>query len=90
MMKCPRCQNPIVVGFNDCVVCQKNTLYSEPIAAKYFIVGCTLVFGILSLFNLEFDIQSIFKSVWVSMLGGLFWGSIIWLFYGIFRRGKSA
>jgi hypothetical protein len=38
------------------------------------------------LFNLDFDLPSIFKSVWVSILGGLFWGSIIWLFYGIFRR----
>ena|GEM_PF-2646931 len=88
-MKCPHCQNPIIIGFNECVVCQKDNLSSEPLPAKYFIGVCTVALVIISLFQPINSLNDVFKICWVSLLGGFIWGSILWLFYGIFRRGHS-
>ena len=88
-MKCPHCQNPIIIGFNECVVCQKDNLSSEPLPAKYFVGVCTVARVIISLFQPINSLNDVFKICWVSLLGGLIWGSILWLFYGIFRRGHS-
>jgi hypothetical protein len=88
-MKCPHCQNPIIIGFNECVVCQKDNLSSEPVPAKYFVGFCSIALLIISLFQPINSLNDVFKICWVSLLGGLIWGSILWLFYGIFRRGHS-
>jgi hypothetical protein len=88
-MKCPRCQNAMIIGFEACIVCQKDNLSTEPIPAKYFVLVCSIVLLIVSFFQPFTSFYDIFKMLWVSLLGGLIWGSILWLFYGIFRRGHN-
>jgi hypothetical protein len=88
-MKCPRCQSAIVIGFTDCVVCQKNMMSSEPISAKYFVVVCAVILGVMSLFQPTDDALNFFKVILMSSLVGGICGSVIWLFYDIFRPGNK-
>jgi len=88
-MKCPRCQSAIVIGFTDCVVCQRSTMSSEPIPAKYFVVACAMILGGMSLFQPTNDALDFFKVIMISSVVGGICGSILWLFYDIFRPGQS-
>jgi len=86
-MKCPQCQNPIVIGFSECVVCQKNSLSTELLPFRYFVLVPTVFWLGLHLLEPIQNVEEIFKGLWISTLGGVICGSILWLFYAIFRRG---
>ncbi len=88
-MKCPRCQSAMVIGFTDCVVCQRSTMSSEPIPAKYFVVACAIVLGVMSLFQPAHNALDFFKIILISSFVGGICGSVLWLFYDIFRPGRS-
>ncbi len=87
-MKCPQCQNAIVIGFSECVVCQKNNASTELLPFRYFVLVPTIFWIGLHLLEPIQDLDEAFKGLWISTLGGVVWGSIFWLFYAIFRRGQ--
>ena len=89
-MKCPRCDSPIAIGFYPCVSCLQDRVSTEPIPCKYFVAIASVVLWALGLQNSIEGLGVFFQGIFVAILGGLIFGSIAWLFYGIFRPGHQS
>jgi len=86
-MKCPQCQNPIVIGFSECVACKKNSFSTELLPFRYFVLVPTIFWLGLHFLEPIQNLDEVFQGLWISILGGVICGSVLWLFYAIFRRG---
>ena len=65
----------------------KNSLSTELLPFRYFVLVPTIFWLGLHLLEPIQNVEEIFKGLWISTLGGVICGSILWLFYAIFRRG---
>lgn len=89
-MKCPRCNSRLVIGINGCVSCQQDRVSTEPIRCRYFVAIASTILWLLSLQSSMHSVGDFFHGIFVAILGGLIFGTIGWLFYGIFRRGHQS
>jgi len=87
-MKCPKCQSNLIIGLPYCVSCHQSLKSSEPIQCKKFIFTTAIIFCLLGIYGPFDGFVGFLKIIWFGTWSGVVWGSIIWLFYMLFRINR--